>query len=141
MTSRSPGESFLDAARRDTLQAIKDRDWQAGLGDGIARFYRLVDCSPSLQARARLIVDRSAAHLTAALAAELDLPPNHITALTAARLLTAVRICLLEQARRSALAGESPETTAASLEQSARAAFALLDGNLTSLGCAQDAAK
>lgn len=141
VTSRAPGESFLDAARRDTLQAIAKGSWQAGLGDNIAKFYRLVDRSPALQARARLITELSAAHLTATLAAELDLPPDHITAITAARLLTAVRTCLLEQARRSALAGETPKTTVATLKRSARDAFALLDGNLASLGSATHATK
>ncbi len=141
VTSRRPGESFLDAARRDTLHAIAERTWMAGLGENVVRFYRLVDRSPALQARARLITEHSAARLTATLAAELDLPPDHITAITAARLLTAVRTCLLEQARRSALAGENPKTTVGALQRSAREAFALLDGNLASLGSARPVAE
>src|ERR1700733_12290021 len=68
--SRHRGESFTAACRRDMLQLIEARDWRVGLVPRMVDFYRLVDRSPALQARARLMVDRSVAHLAATVADE-----------------------------------------------------------------------
>jgi len=50
---RGPKESFAAACHRDMLELIAARDWRAGLAPNMAHFYRLVEHSPALQARAR----------------------------------------------------------------------------------------
>src|ERR1700722_159027 len=66
--ARDPAESFAAACRRDMLELIEARDWRAGLVPRIADFYRLVDRSPALQARARRMAELAAEHLAATIA-------------------------------------------------------------------------
>jgi AcrR family transcriptional regulator len=132
--ARHPGESFAAACRRDMLDLIAARDWQAGLDN--ADFYRLVERSPALQARGRLMVDRAAAHLAATIAGELSVPATDVVAAASASLLTALRYSLLDQARRDSLEGQPADTAAARLAAATDRAFDLLDGNLAVLGSA-----
>jgi AcrR family transcriptional regulator len=134
VSARRPGESFAAACRRDMLELIAARDWRAGLVPSMGDFYRLVDRSPALQARARLMVDRAAAHLTAMIADELAVPVNDIVAVAAAGILTSLRTSLLDQARRESLDGRAIERIAPRLRDSANRAFDLLDGELLTLG-------
>jgi AcrR family transcriptional regulator len=132
--SRDPGESFAAACRRDMLELIAARDWRTGLVPAIADFYRLVDRSPALQARARLMVDRAVAHLAATLADEMFTDPEDIIAVTAAGVLTWLRTGLLDQARRDSLNDVAVETIAGRLVESTNRAFDLLAGDLAALG-------
>jgi AcrR family transcriptional regulator len=132
--ARHPGESFAAACRRDMLELIAARDWRAGLAPKMADFHRLVEASPALQARARLLVDRSAAHLAATLAGELSVAADDIVAVSAASMLAALRYALLDQARRDSLAGKPLPVIAKRLTQATNQAFGLLEGTLTSLG-------
>jgi AcrR family transcriptional regulator len=134
--ARHPGEPFAAACRRDMLDLITARDWRAGLVPGMADFYRLVDRSPALQARARLMVERSAAHLAATIAGELSVPPTDVVAVASASVLTALRTSLLGQARRDSLDGQPVDTVAARLAAATNRAFDLLDGELAALGSA-----
>jgi AcrR family transcriptional regulator len=134
VASRRPGESFAAAARRDMLALIEARDWRAGLAPAMGDFYRLVEASPALQARARLMVDRSAGHLAATLARELGVSPGDIAAVAAAGVLTALRNSLLDQARRDSLDGQPADVIAERLTAAASRAFGLLDGELAALG-------
>jgi AcrR family transcriptional regulator len=132
--ARPPGESFAAACQRDMLDLIAARDWRAGLVDNIAHFYRLVDHSPALQARARLISDMVTGHLAATIADELAIPADDIVAIATAATLTAIRNSLLGQARRDSLNGIPIETIARRLSEATSRAFALLDRELTTLG-------
>ena len=132
--ARHPGESFAAACRRDMLELIAARDWRAGLVPSMADFYRLVDRSAALQARARLMVDRAAAHLTATIADELSVPITDVVAVAAAGILTLLRTSLLDQARRESLEGQPVEHIAPALSSATNRAFDLLDGGLQSLG-------
>jgi AcrR family transcriptional regulator len=133
--SRPAGESFASACRKDMLALIAARGWRAGLVPTMADFYRLIDRSPALQARARLMVDRSVTHLAATIAHELDTQADDdIVAVTTASILVALRNALLDQARRDSLAGESVKTIAARLAEATNRAFDLLDGDLATLG-------
>jgi AcrR family transcriptional regulator len=134
VSARHPGESFAAAARRDMLDLIAARDWRAGLAPAMADFYRLVDRSPALQARGRLMVDRAGAHLAATIAGELSVSPTDVVAAASASVLTALRYSLLDQARRDSLAGRPADTIAARLATATDQAFGLLDGNLAVLG-------
>lgn len=132
--NRVPGESFVAACRRDMLELIAARDWRAGLADNIARFHRLVDDSPALQARARLMTDQAVADLATAVAEELAIAADDIVAMTTAATLTAIRTSLLTQARRQSLAGDNLDTIAGALTTATERAFGLLDADLTVLG-------
>jgi AcrR family transcriptional regulator len=136
---RQPGESFAGACREDMLALIKARDWRAGLVPAMADFYRLVDRSPALQARARLLVDRSAAHLAATIADELAIPAADIVAVAAGSVLTAVRTSLLAQARTDSLAGLSVANVARRLVKATNRGFDLLQGDLANLGTGRPA--
>jgi AcrR family transcriptional regulator len=132
--ARPPSESFAAACRRDMLKLIAIGDWRAGLVSSIADFYRLVDRSPALQARARLMVERAAAHLAATIADELSVPVTDIVAVAAAGILTSMRTSLLDQARRESLEGQPVERIAPRLTDATNRAFDLLDGRLLALG-------
>lgn len=134
LRNRAPGESFVAACRRDMLELIAARDWRAGLADNIARFYRMVDDSPALQARARLMTDQAVADLATAVAEELAIAADDIVAVTTAATLTAVRTSLLTQARCDSLAGDDIDTIADRLTTATARAFGLLDRDLTALG-------
>jgi len=131
---RHPRESFAAACRRDMLELIVARDWRAGLVPSMADFYRLVDRSAALQARARLMVDRAVAHLAATIADELSVLATDIVAVAAAGTLTSLRTSLLDQARRESLEGRPVEQIASALSSATNRAFDLLGGGLYSLG-------
>jgi AcrR family transcriptional regulator len=132
--ARGPGKSFVDACRQDMLELISARDWRAGLVENIAQFYRLVDHSPALQARARLMTDLGTAHLAATIAEDLSIPADDIVAVATAATLTAIRNSLLGQARRDSLGGTTLETIAERLADATGRAFDLLDADLRTLG-------
>jgi AcrR family transcriptional regulator len=132
--ARRPGESFAAACRRDTLELIETRDWRIGLVPGMGRFYRLVDHSPALRARARLLAEQAAADLAVTIAAELSRPPTDIVVLTTANVLTALRNTLLHQAQRDSLAGEPVSVIAGRLTHATNQAFDLLAGKLAAMG-------
>jgi AcrR family transcriptional regulator len=136
--ARAPGQSFAAACRMDMLELIKARDWRAGLAPAMADFYRLVDRSPALQARARLMVDRSVAHLAATLADELSVETEDIVAVAAAGVLTSLRTGLLDQSRRDSLYGLPVETIASRLVEATNQTFDLLAGDLAALGGTMD---
>lgn len=132
--SRSEGEPFATACRRDMLELIAARDWRAGLVPSFADFYRLVDRSPALQARARLMVELATSRLASTIADELSLPANDIVVLAAAGILSALRTSLLDQARRASLSSQPIGSIAAELTIATNRAFDLLDGTIAGLG-------
>lgn len=132
--SRHSGESFASACRRDMLELIDARDWRIGLGPGMAEFYRMVDASPALQARSRLLADQAATELTAVLADELPAGHDEILATTTACILSGIHFCLIEQVRRQLLAGTGLTAVVESLVAATNQAFDLLDGRLGRLG-------
>jgi AcrR family transcriptional regulator len=134
--SRRPGLSFVEACREELLELIESQDWRIGLVPAMADFYRLVDGSPALQARARLMVDRSIAHLAATLAAEMSVGADDVVAVTVAAVLTALRTSLLIQARRDSLRGMPVSEIARRLAAATNRAFDLLGGELVQLGSA-----
>lgn len=132
--SRPAGEAFAEACRKDMLALIAAHDWRAGLVSSMADFYRLVDRSPALQARARLMVDRSVSHLAATIADELSVEADDIVVVTTASVLVALRTALLHQARCDSLADKAIKTIAAGLTAATNRAFDLLDHDLAALG-------
>ncbi len=131
---RRRAEPFVDACRRELLTLIGRRDWRVGLAPGMERFYRMVADSPSLQARSRLMVDRSVARLASAIAEELRTTEDDIVVSSAAWILVAIHTNLLAQAQRDSLAGLDPGTIAERLTAATERAFDLLQGPLANLG-------
>ncbi|NUR30787.1 MAG: TetR family transcriptional regulator [Catenulispora sp.] len=67
---RMRGRSPSQAVRDGLLTALAEGDPTLGLSPEAERFWRTIDASPSLRARARVIAERSEAALAAALAEE-----------------------------------------------------------------------
>lgn len=132
--NRRPAEPFVDACRRDMLTLIEREDWRVGLAPQMARFYRMVDDSPALQARSRLLVDRSVALLTSAIAEELNTGQDDVVASSAAWILVALRTNLLAQVQRDTLAGLARPMIVARLISATNRAFDLLQGSIADLG-------
>ncbi len=132
--ARQPAEPFVDACRRDLLTLIDQRDWRVGLAAGMGRFYRMVADSPSLQARSRLMVDRSVTRLTSAIAEDLNTTEDDIVASSAAWILVAIQTNLLNQVQRDSLVGLAPQAIAERLTAATNRAFDLLQGPIATLG-------
>jgi AcrR family transcriptional regulator len=106
---RRPGESAVGALRRWLLDGLAAGDWTAGLPEGSAEFYRVIDASPSLAAREREMGERARAALAATLAAETDAAPDDPMPILVAGLVTGGRAAVFSEARRRLLAGASFE--------------------------------
>lgn len=131
---RRPAEPFVDACRRDMLALIDREDWRVGLSPQMARFYRMVGDSPALQARSRLLVDRSVALLTSAIAEELNTGQDDVVASSAAWILVALRTNLLAQVQRDTLGGLARPVIVSRLIGAANRAYDLVGGSIADLG-------
>jgi AcrR family transcriptional regulator len=132
--ARNPGESFAGACHRDMLGLIAARDWRAGLAPNMAHFYRLVEASPALQARARLMTDQATGLLAQTIAEELAAKPDDVVPATTAFILTGIRTSLLDLARRESLTRTRPKTLTTRLTDATNRSFGLLGGELAELG-------
>ncbi|WP_018547474.1 TetR/AcrR family transcriptional regulator [Streptomyces sp. LaPpAH-108] len=126
---REPGESAVDAVRRQFLEMIENRDPAIGLNpDPFARRIRqLVLSTPVLTERAFLAAQRGARELAALLAAETG---DLMRATVAAATLSAARSALIEEHHRRVAEGESLDLIAAEAPERARAAFELIETGL-----------
>ncbi len=131
---RHPAEPFVAACRRDMLALIERGDWRVGLSPQMARFYTMVDESPALQARSRLLLDRSVALLTSAIAEELNTGQDDVAASSAAWILVALRTNLLAQVQRDTLNGLARPVIVDRLIRATNRAFDLLEGSIAGLG-------
>jgi AcrR family transcriptional regulator len=134
---RAPGESVVAALRRDFIARLDACDESLGLSPTIAAFWRVVDASPSLQARLLAIGQRAVAALARTLAAEAGLPADDPGVRLVAQLAAAVPFALQDEIRRHLRAGQAPERVARALRPVAEAAFDLLEGGLGDYGAAR----
>jgi hypothetical protein len=127
---RAAGESYLAAVRRDYLAELDRADGTSGITS--PGFAGLIRSSPALAARgAEIAYAREQALGDAMAAAEgADSPELR---LVAAQLAAAHRVLYAEAARRS-VAGESPATTRAALDQAAERVFGLLEPSIGTYG-------
>jgi AcrR family transcriptional regulator len=104
VAARAPGESAVDALRRQFLAGIERSDPITGVnGDPhILAFHRLLYGTPSLVARLYEYLERSEDALTAALGGGLD------ARLAAGQIIAVQRILAQENWRRIAAASRSP---------------------------------
>ena len=123
VTARSPGESLLDAVRRDYAEALARGDVTLGVGG--QRFAAMVASSPVLTGRLREILELREQTLAAAIAAETG-TDSVLDRFVAAQLASVHRVLYAEASRRS-LAGESRAGIRAVLAAESAAAFDLLE--------------
>ncbi|MFF3873236.1 TetR/AcrR family transcriptional regulator [Streptomyces sp. NPDC001978] len=126
---RAPGESAVDAVRRQFLAMVDARDASVGLHrEPFARQVRqLVLNTPVLMERAFLAAQKGTRELAAQLAEETGDPT---LAPIAAATLSAARSALIEEHHRRLDAGENPDEIAADAPERARHAFGLIEKGL-----------
>jgi AcrR family transcriptional regulator len=137
---RRPGESLLDAVRRDYAEATARRDVTLGVAG--RRFASMVAASPVLTSRFREILDLREAALAGEIGKEglNALPPQDpLYRLIAAQLASVHRV-LYDEAMRRCRAGQSRDEVWAVLADAAPRAFALLGPALAGVGVRSPAA-
>lgn len=93
VAARRPGESLVEAIRRDFHDALENGDWRYGVNDGIADFHAMVEASPSLSARMREMGVLRERYLAQVLAEETDADPDDPTPrLIAGQVCSALRV-------------------------------------------------
>jgi AcrR family transcriptional regulator len=128
---REPGETAVDAVRRQFLGMIENRDPAVGLhAEPFSRHVRqLVMETPALMERAVLGAQKGTRQLADQLAEETG---DRTLAVIAAATLSAARNALIEEHVRRINEGEAPETVAADAPALAERAFALVEQGLGS---------
>lgn len=126
---RAPGESAVDAVRRQFLEMIETRDPSVGLhGEPIVRRIRaVVMVTPVLRERAYIESEKGARELADLLAEETG---DATLALITAATLTAARNALVEEHHRRMDAGETVDEVAADAAERAHRAFDLIANGL-----------
>ena len=137
---RRPGESLLDAVRRDYDGAIARRDVTLGVAG--RRFATMVAASPVLTSRIREILDLREAALADQIEDEgLDgIPAGDPRYRLIAAQLAAVHRVLYDEAIRRCQAGQPRDQVWSVLRQAAPRAFDLLEPALAGLGVRSPAA-
>ena len=110
---RPRGTSPVAAIRDEALRALAEGDPTLGLSAEAGGFWRIVEESPSLRARAREIAERSEAALAAALAEE-SAPGDPVPRLLAGALAGTFR-AMVAEIRRKLAAGEEVEAVRAEM--------------------------
>jgi AcrR family transcriptional regulator len=123
---RPRGTSPVAAIRDGLLSALSDGDPTLGLSTEADAFWRMVDESPSLRARAREIAERAEAALATALAEEAT-PGDPLPRLLAGALAGTFRAVVAE-IRRKLAAGEEIAAVRAEVTAAAGVMFGALDG-------------
>jgi AcrR family transcriptional regulator len=130
VTDRRPGESAVQAVRRDFHAALDERDWRYGTNGGAPDFSRMVAESPALVARMRQMGDLREEYLAQVLAEETDADPDDPTPrFVAAQLVALTRVVSGEFLRRR-LAGQSLETALPPVRAAADRGFGLIESGV-----------
>jgi AcrR family transcriptional regulator len=124
---RRPGESAAQALKRDFVDALLTPGSWLGLSDDAARFWRVVEASPALQARLREMADAAQRELEQALAEAAEaIRPVALHILIAAQ-LSSVLHALHADVRRRVVHGESAESVRDAVLQMTELAFSLVE--------------
>jgi AcrR family transcriptional regulator len=126
---RAPGESAVEAVRRQFLEMVENRDPSIGLhSEPFARRIRtVIMATPVLRERAYLSSEKGARELAALLTEETG---DRTLALIAAATLTAARQALVEEHHLRIDAGETVDEVATDAAERAEKAFALVERGL-----------
>lgn len=123
---RRRGESVAAA-----LQRLQERDCEQLSSPGFARFARIIEESPALQAKELEVMVRFTDALAGAIRAELGVP--ELDARVAANALASVQWQLFRNARAQALAGRHGPAALRRLRSDLRRAYRLLEHGLAQL--------
>jgi AcrR family transcriptional regulator len=127
-TGRPAGQSVLDAIRAAYSAALDERHPTLGfIGRGFAD---LVESSPALRARERVLFTEQEAELADALAAEFATSPADVRLRIAAAELSAVFRILYYEGRRRLVAGEETAEIVRALRRAAKISFATVEHGL-----------
>ncbi|GGS89880.1 TetR family transcriptional regulator [Planobispora rosea] len=135
---REPGESALEAVRRDFLDALETGHYRYGFHEGGDLLIRMIETSPSLSARIREMDDTRERRLAEAIAEELDADPDDLTPAAVAAQIGAVLRTVVGYAVRRMLAGETVAAVAPDLRRQAEHAFALLEKGIGGYGARRE---
>ncbi|GII03639.1 TetR/AcrR family transcriptional regulator [Planobispora takensis] len=135
---RGPGESVLQAVRRDFLEALGAGHYRYGFHEGGDVFIRIIEASPSLSARVREMNETREHRLAEAVADELDADPDDLTPAVVAAQIGATLRTVVGYAVRRMLAGETVEAIAPDLRRQAEHAFALLEKGIGDYGARRE---
>ncbi|MFF3437494.1 TetR/AcrR family transcriptional regulator [Streptosporangium sp. NPDC002721] len=127
---RRPGESPLEALRRDFLDALDTRHHRYGFHEGGDAFTRMVSRSPSLNARLREMREGREKALARTLAEEAGADPGDLTPALVAAQVNAVLHRLTTHSAERVLAGETLDAIAPDLRRHAERAFELLESGI-----------
>ncbi|WP_329083185.1 MULTISPECIES: TetR/AcrR family transcriptional regulator [unclassified Streptosporangium] len=127
---RRPGESPLEALRRDFLDALDTRHHRYGFHEGSDAFTRMVSRSPSLNARLREMNEARERALARTLADEAGAEPGDLTPVFVAAQVSAVLRRLMTHAVERMLAGETIDAIAPDLRRHAERGFELLESGI-----------
>ncbi|MDP9842006.1 TetR/AcrR family transcriptional regulator [Streptosporangium lutulentum] len=127
---RKSGESAIEALRRDFLDALDTGHHRYGLHEGSDAFTRMLNASPSLNARLREMGEARERSLAGTLSDETDTDPDDLAPAFAAAQICAVLRALMAYAVQRMLAGETVDAIAPDLRRRADQAFDLLESGL-----------
>ncbi|MDN3356191.1 TetR/AcrR family transcriptional regulator [Actinomadura sp. DC4] len=130
VAARAPGESAVEAVRRDFEAALDQRDWRYGITGGAPDFFRMVTESPALSTRIREMGALREEYLARVLAEETDAGPDDPTPRLVAAQLVALTRTVSEEFLRRRLAGERVETAVPAARAAAGRAFDLLESGV-----------
>lgn len=125
--NREPGESAVEAIRRDLLDAIDTRDWRYGTSEGSEIVAKMINDSPSLVSRTRELHERREQVLAEALADEAGTDPGDITPKVVAAVTCAVVRVTASSYFQRRTAGETPDAILPDLRREVVRAFDLLE--------------
>ena len=123
---RRPGESPVAAVRRMFLGELDRGEPTVGLSPDVGAFWQVVEDSPALQARARLLSQRAEEALAEALTEALAETATAAGARWRAAVLAGVDRALHAQVRDRMRAGEDPGAVRAAVRAEAETAYAAL---------------
>jgi AcrR family transcriptional regulator len=126
-TDRGPGESVVAAVRRAFLDAVSRNEPTLGMNAGMVAFWRVVDDSPALQARARLLAELTEAALAEKLAETSGSSADPAMPQVAAAMIAGVDRALHADIRRRISLGEHTDVVRAAIRDAADRAFAALN--------------
>ncbi|MCT9933672.1 TetR/AcrR family transcriptional regulator [Planotetraspora sp. A-T 1434] len=124
---RRPGETVVEALRRDFFDALDTGDWRYGMTEGSDMFARRVRESPTLVARLQVLDVERELRLARELADATDADPDDLTPYIVAAQLCAVVRTLTRHFAVRRLAGEDTALIVADIRGHAERAFDLLE--------------
>ncbi|GII55222.1 TetR family transcriptional regulator [Planotetraspora thailandica] len=127
---RRPGETAVQALRRDFFDSLDTGDWRYGIHEGAAEFALRVRESQALVARVTVLDAHREERFAQALAEATDADPDDLTPWLVAAEVNAVLRTLTRRFLMRLMAGEEPRRIVEDLRLDAELAFDLLENGV-----------